>query len=1115
MSTTQHDDVAEIAAPKPRQLNGLDLLIKVLQPIASLKLTVSLFVMSMVLVFFGTLAQMDNGIWTVVDRYFWSLWVKVELKPFADFIRIFFFGIEIDMKGYWFPFPAGKTIGALMFVNLLAAHTIQLINLIRGVYKTAQKGKELNEVLLVLLKRSGIYILHGGLLLLFVGEYITREFQVEQQMRIAEGSSSSVAYDTRNHELAFVRPGSNQQDDVTVVPREMLLDALKNQKRISHESLPVDLEVLAYYTNSDLIRRSRNSEHKPEFEATSGIGLEYTAIPLPEVSGVDTGSNVDSPSVYVKLFKKGTDESLGVVLASTFSDSNLAAQPLPVPVTAINDVEYRITYRLKQYHKPYVMALKSFTYEKYVGTELAKNYASHVQLVDVANNVDRLATVSMNNPLRYQGETFYQHQFSQTPAGKVTTLQVVDNPGWKLPYVSCVMVTFGMLLHFVIALFTFLVRMLSTKKQPVSTPIDIPRLANPATASYRLARFGIPASIGLTTLLIWLMVLMPSSSSGTLQRIAMLPVVDGGRLKPLDTVVRTQLRIVSYRETYTDNSKRSQPAIKWYVESAMVNPSELGEIADVRIFRIENDQIRELLELQQREGLRYSLNEMRKGFERFDRAVENALTKDQKNRDLYDNKVLELSRHVKGYFDLCIGKAPLIVPPKGEAPWRAVSSVLTDGQEVAREAMLAKARAKGYPTDINQLTREQQIEMVGWLEDGLMEQIQKEALLPAWQELLSAYRSKDSKRLEKAIDSYEKALEGRVSPEELARVQFEAYLNQTAIYFWCTVLYIGIGLFLCMCSWLFLVISRPLAEGIRRGVFLMLLLTFFAHAFMMLSRMYLMDRPLVFVTNLYSSAVFIGLVAVMVCLVVELLFPLGIGNIVACVIGGVTSIIGHNLAMNGDTLEMMQAVLDTNLWLATHVTTVTFGYAATYVAGVVGLLYLGVSIFVHLLDKPLGARDSFGYQFQATLTVDRAFSHVMYGIICLAMLMSFLGTVLGGIWADQSWGRFWGWDPKENGAVLIVIWNAMILHARWAGLVKTRGIAILAIMGNMITTWSWFGTNQLSVGLHAYGFDKGLARLCVWVWISHIAVICSGLLWGLFYGKKSSPVLPKDQPTNA
>ena len=170
--------------------------------------------------------------------------------------------------------------------------------------------------------------------------------------------------------------------------------------------------------------------------------------------------------------------------------------------------------------------------------------------------------------------------------------------------------------------------------------------------------------------------------------------------------------------------------------------------------------------------------------------------------------------------------------------------------------------------------------------------------------------------------------------------------------------------------------------------------------------------------------------------------------------GFVTQIIAHNLALGGDTMEMMRAVLDTNFWLATHVVTVTLGYASTFVAGFLAIIYILRGVFT------------------ATLSAETAKSlaRMVYGIVCFATLFSFVGTVLGGIWADQSWGRFWGWDPKENGALLIVLWNATILHARWGGLVRERGLMNLAVFGNIVTSFSWFGVNMLGIGLHSYGF---------------------------------------------
>ena len=112
----------------------------------------------------------------------------------------------------------------------------------------------------------------------------------------------------------------------------------------------------------------------------------------------------------------------------------------------------------------------------------------------------------------------------------------------------------------------------------------------------------------------------------------------------------------------------------------------------------------------------------------------------------------------------------------------------------------------------------------------------------------------------------------------------------------------------------------------------------------------------------------------------------------------------------------------------------------------------------------------------------RILGSMIYGITCFSLFFSLVGTVLGGIWADQSWGRFWGWDAKENGALLIVIWNAILLHARWSGIAKIRGIASIAIFGNIVTAWSWFGTNMLGVGLHSYGFmDKAFNPLMYFI----------------------------------
>jgi ABC-type transport system involved in cytochrome c biogenesis permease subunit len=175
---------------------------------------------------------------------------------------------------------------------------------------------------------------------------------------------------------------------------------------------------------------------------------------------------------------------------------------------------------------------------------------------------------------------------------------------------------------------------------------------------------------------------------------------------------------------------------------------------------------------------------------------------------------------------------------------------------------------------------------------------------------------------------------------------------------------------------------------------------------------------------------------------------------------------------------VLVAVLDTQFWLATHVTSITLGYATTYLAGLLGIVYVIGGIITPKLDNE----------------ADKQITRMIYGSTCFAISFSLIGTVLGGLWADDSWGRFWGWDPKENGALLIVLWNALILHARWDGIVKGRGLALLAIAGNIVTTWSWFGVNELGVGFHSYGFSEGRLMHVANFVISQLLLIGLGCL---------------------
>ena len=198
---------------------------------------------------------------------------------------------------------------------------------------------------------------------------------------------------------------------------------------------------------------------------------------------------------------------------------------------------------------------------------------------------------------------------------------------------------------------------------------------------------------------------------------------------------------------------------------------------------------------------------------------------------------------------------------------------------------------------------------------------------------------------------------------------------------------------------------------------------------------------------------------------------------VSAVAGFATLVIANRL-MGGDSLPVMRAVLNTQFWLTIHVLCISLGYSTTFVAGLLGVRFLVYRVLARQLDEGLV----------------KLMYRAIYGVVCFAIFFSFVGTVTGGLWADDSWGRFWGWDPKENGALIIVLWNALILHMLWDGLVKERGLAVLAVFGNVVTAWSWFGVNQLGKGLHSYGFTDGvLVALGIGVAV-HLAFMALGLI---------------------
>ena len=383
----------------------------IFSPLASLRLTVTLFATAMFLIFAGTLAQAHRGIWSVMHQFFRSplVWIDLQLFVPEDVFRV----------PYRFPYPGGYVIGGLLLINLVAAYALR--------FKFTRK-------------RVGILLLHMGIVLLLIGELVTALWSQEGTMTIDEGSSANFIEDIRHAELAVIDPSHPDHEQVVVIPGSVLT----REEMIRHESLPFDVSVRQWMPNSRLFGpATAPPDIKPI--ATAGIGTRVVAQQVPQVTGADD-QTVDAPSAYLTLSHRGRD--LGTWLVSAYLDA-------PEPVT-VGGKTYGIQLRFKRTYKPYTIHLIDFRHDKFVGTEKPRNFSSLIRLVDPTRNEDRQALIYMNHPLRYNGETFYQSAFKQDDSG--TILQVVRNPGWLIPYVACGLVSAGMLLHFGLGLYRFIRR---------------------------------------------------------------------------------------------------------------------------------------------------------------------------------------------------------------------------------------------------------------------------------------------------------------------------------------------------------------------------------------------------------------------------------------------------------------------------------------------------------------------------------------------------------------------------------------------------------------------------------------------------------------------------------
>jgi cytochrome c-type biogenesis protein CcsB len=246
------------------------------------------------------------------------------------------------------------------------------------------------------------------------------------------------------------------------------------------------------------------------------------------------------------------------------------------------------------------------------------------------------------------------------------------------------------------------------------------------------------------------------------------------------------------------------------------------------------------------------------------------------------------------------------------------------------------------------------------------------------------------------------------------------------------------------------------------------------HTTGLLMRMLIMSHPPV--TNLYETFVFTAWALVLLGMILEWIKFRGLGVITASITGFLFLHIAARYARDGDTMGMLSAVLDSSFWLTSHIVTIALGYAGFVAAGLIGHIYLFKKAFAKTEDNRM-----------------QLMSRAVYGIFAFGFIFTIIGTLLGGMWADQAWGRFWGWDPKENGALLIILWGLIVLHLYHGRLTRGSGLAIGAVIGVVLVMCTWIGVNLLGVGLHSYGFSgTGAGAFFIYMGIELIFLIVSG-----------------------
>lgn len=573
---------------------------------------------------------------------------------------------------------------------------------------------------------------------------------------------------------------------------------------------------------------------------------------------------------------------------------------------------------------------------------------------------------------------------------------------------------------------------------------------------------------------------------------AKIPIQHQGRIKPLDSFATAQLRLFSGR-----SNVKGMSSIEWLAETIFATKDSF----QLPIFKISNPAITDILEITPNEDNLYSfytllsaLRNKRQLIAELNEVKKEELTRTQQEiLHLSAKSVLyfEISRSFSLFNNLFIVKNPeaaqfLRLEPNLAYNYLAIIKLsqkinervqqinikeqikISDEEiELLAVADLMNNIAKDQNTDIMRVIPPQ------WKDDedrwsSPWETISNgkgapavAALFDAWEDLARGYKDTEKWNTISAQLQNESIANGKVAAW---RIELEFIYNKYKLFFISFLFYLVAAII----SMLAFFSNRNSTEKSKTNKQLMKIALIVISAGLtmhiggIIIRMLILMRPPV--ATFYESIIFVAAAIIIIGVILELGKKNGIGIIIACISGIILHSIGFSHLTEGDSLQMLTAVLNTNYWLATHVVIITLGYGACLVTSILAHIFLSLRI---LQTKRIIQK-----------ITPSLIESLQGNILILSLISLFLicaGTILGGIWADQSWGRFWGWDPKENGALLIILWLLLMLHGRLTSFINNDSFALGMVGLNIVVVLSWFGVNLLNIGLHTYGFIENVA----------------------------------------